>query len=408
VNARTVIAGFKGAGGFTAPAAVHAMGTAMAIAALAMGLPMSSVADPPTTIIPVPADTTELRPMAPQRIAPPRIAGPPPGKILDCHVHTAGLGEKGSGCFISRPLRESFKFPIYLKAFGVTERELLEQGDAIVMDRISAKLAESKTVGAAVILALDGVMTPEGAMDSARTQMYIPNAFVAAEVRRHANLRFGASVNPGRKDALAELARVKADGAVLVKWIPSIMHIDPADPALIPFYRTMKDLGLPLLTHTGTENSFLEAEDSLCDPFRLELPLKLGLTVIAAHVGTPGKSRGQDNMERALIMMAKYPNLYADISSLTQLNKLGYLKRILPRAEIQGRLIYGTDFPLIETALVSPYYYLLRAPFSRLRQAARETNAWDRDVALKRALGVPEDVFARTAEILTPVVPQAK
>jgi predicted TIM-barrel fold metal-dependent hydrolase len=407
VNARTGRAGV-----FAAPAALRAMGNASAIAALVTVLPMSSVADPsavpPAATALAPADTTDLRPITPQRIAPPRIAGPPPGKFLDCHVHTAGLGEKGSGCFISKSLRESFKFPIYLKAFGVTERELLEQGDAIVMDRISAKLAESKTVGAAVILALDGVMTPGGAMDSARTQMYIPNAFVAAEVRKRANLRFGASVNPGRKDALAELARVKADGAVLVKWIPSIMHIDPADSAQIPFYRTMKELGLPLLTHTGTENSFLEAEDSLCDPFRLELPLQLGLTVIAAHVGTPGKSQGQDNMERALTMMAKYPNLYADISSLTQLNKLGYLKRILPRGEINGRLIYGTDFPLIETALVSPYYYLLRAPFSRLRQAARETNAWDRDVALKRALGVPEDVFARTAEILMPMAPQAK
>ncbi|MDB5106766.1 MAG: amidohydrolase 2 [Fibrobacteres bacterium] len=324
------------------------------------------------------------------------------GKYLDCHVHTAGLGEKGSGCFISKPLRESYKFPLYLKAFGVSERELMEKGDGIVLDRISARLAESRTVGLAVILALDGVMDANGSLDSARTQMYIPNAFLAAEVRKHANLRFGASVNPRRKDALAELARVKADGALLVKWIPSIMDIDPADSANIPFYLAMKDLGLPLLTHTGTEKSFLAAKDSLCDPFRLELPLKLGLTVIAAHVGTPGKSHKQENVERALIMMGRYPNLYADISSLTQINKLGYLKRILPRGEAKGRLIYGTDFPLIETALVSPYYQTMRASFSRLRQAARESNPWDRDVALKKALGMPEDVFARSAGLLLP------
>jgi uncharacterized protein len=335
------------------------------------------------------------------KAAPPSFA-PLNGKYLDCHVHTAGLGVKGSGCFISKPLRESYKFPLYLKAFGVTEKELMEQGDAIVLDRISARLAESRTVGAAVILALDGVMDAGGRLDSAKTQMYIPNAFVAAEVRKHANLRFGSSVNPRRKDALAELARVKADGAVLVKWIPSIMDIDPADSALIPFYRTMKELRLPLLTHTGTENSFLEARDSLCDPFRLELPLKMGLTVIAAHVGTPGKSHKQENMERALILMGRYPNLYADISSLTQINKLGYMKRVLPRAEAKGHLIYGTDFPLIETALVSPYYYTMRAPFSRLRQAARETNPWDRDVALKKALGVTEDVLLRSADLLTP------
>lgn len=327
------------------------------------------------------------------------------GKILDCHVHTAGLGQKGSGCFISKPLRDSYKFPLYLKAFGVTEEELLQQGDAIVMERISARLAGSRTVGAAVILAMDGVVGADGMLDSARTQMFIPDSFVAAETSRHANLRFGASVNPRRKDAVERLKKAKAGGALLVKWIPSIMDIDPADSVHIPFYLAMKELGLPLLTHTGTENSFLEAKDSLCDPFRLELPLGLGLTVIAAHVGTPGKSKGQDNMERALIMMSRHPNLYADISSLTQLNKLGYMSRVLPRAEIKGRLIYGTDFPLIETLLVSPWYYTFRAPFSRLRQAARETNPWDRDVALKRALGVPEDVFAKSALLLEPRAP---
>ncbi len=88
--------------------------------------------------------------------------------------------------------------------------------------------------------------------------------------------------------------------------------------------------GIPLLTHTGKESSFVGAKDSLCDPFRLELPLKLGLTVIAAHVGTPGKNHGQENFERALIMLGRYPNLYADISSLTQINKLRYLGNILP------------------------------------------------------------------------------
>ena len=180
------------------------------------------------------------------------------------------------------------------------------------------------------------------------------------------------------------------------------MHFDPADTSLIPFYLALKAAGLPLLTHTGTEHSFLAAEDSLCDPARLELPLRLGVIVIAAHVGTPGKSHGEDNMERALAMMARYPNLYADISSLTQVNKLGYLKRVLDRPEAEGRLIYGSDFPLIETALVSPYYQLGRAPFRALRAASRERNAWDRDIALKRAMGVPEEVFRRSADLLAP------
>ena len=324
------------------------------------------------------------------------------GKYVDCHVHTAGIGGGGSGCFIGKKLHASYKYRIYLKAFGVTEEEMLKQGDGIVMDRISARLEKSKTVGAAVILALDGVIDSSGFLDSARTQMYIPNAFVAAQTLRHGNLLFGASINPRRKDAIPLLLQVKAEGAVLVKWIPSIMDIDPADSALVPFYLKMKELGLPLLTHTGEEHSFMDAKDSLCDPMRLELPLRLGVTVIAAHVGTPGKSHGQENVERALLLLGRYPNLYADISSLTQINKLRYLGHILPRSEIKGKLIYGSDFPLIETLLVSPYYYTFRARFGSLRAAAREENAWDRDVALKKALGVTAEVFDRTGKLLLP------
>jgi predicted TIM-barrel fold metal-dependent hydrolase len=139
--------------------------------------------------------------------------------------------------------------------------------------------------------------------------------------------------------------------------------------------------------------------------FRLELALEAGVVVIAAHAGTPGKSLGQDNLERVLIMMARHPNLYADISSLTQVNKLGSLKRLLARPEARGRLIYGTDFPLIETALVSPFYQVWRAPFGSLWAASKEPNAWDRDVALKKALGVPEEVFTKSAELLLPENP---
>jgi predicted TIM-barrel fold metal-dependent hydrolase len=321
------------------------------------------------------------------------------GKYLDCHCHTAGIGA-GSGCFISRKFRKSFKYPIYLKAFGVTEKELRDSGDALIMDRISRKISQSEHVGAAVILALDGVVDSQGRLDTARSQLYVPNDFVARETRRHPNLLFGASINPLRKDALAELTLAKVQGAVLVKWLPSIMEFDPADSALIPFYRALKELDLPLLTHTGTENSFLHAKDEFCDPMRLELPLKLGVTVIAAHVGTPGETGGEKNMERALRLLGRYPNFYADISSLTQVNKLASLARILPRPEAKGKLIFGTDFPLTETLLVSPYFQACKLSFKRLRAIAKLENSWDRDVELKKALGVPEEVFTLSAELL--------
>ena len=285
------------------------------------------------------------------------------GKYLDCHVHTAGIGAGGSGIFVGKGLRESWKLPVYLKAFQVSEEELRRHGDALVLERLSATLARSATVGAAVVLALDGPVDASGNLDSSRVELYVPGDFVAREVRKYPNLLYGASVNPKRHDALERLRRAKADGAVLVKWLPSIMHFDPSDTALTPFYLALKELDLPLLTHAGKESSFHSAADSLCDPRRLSLPVRLGVKVIVAHVATPGKNRGEANHERLLSMFAGHPDLYADISSLTQVNKLFLLPKILPREEAGGRLLFGSDYPLINTRLVSPWYYLHRLPF---------------------------------------------
>ena len=215
---------------------------------------------------------------------------------------------------------------------------------------------------------------------------------------RHTNLLFGASVNPYRKDALERLDWAKAHGAVLVKWIPSIMEIDPADPRLEPFYKKMIELNLPLLSHAGQERSFSGATDSFSDPDKLRLPLRLGVKVIAAHIASTGKYDGERSSDRLARLMYEYPNLYSDISSLTQVNKHFFLKEALTRREFEGRLVYGTDFPLINTALVSPWHYCLRLSLKQLVEISKTANPWDADVLLKHDLGTPAAVFARSGE----------
>lgn len=324
----------------------------------------------------------------------------PEGRIVDLHCHTAGIGAGGSGCFVAPTLRNSYKFRIYLKAFGVTEDELEAHGDGWIIERIAAWVRKSREVDAAVILALDGVVDEDGQFRREATQVYIPNEFIAAECARFPALYFGASIHPYRRDALARLEAARAAGAVLVKWIPAIQGIDPASPRLRPFYERLAELGLPLLTHTGNERSFTEAEDELGDPERLRMALDCGVTVIAAHVASTGGVEGERYTDRLLSLMSEYPNLYADISSLTQLNKPGYLAEALTRPELRGRLLYGTDFPLIRTPLVSAWNFPLRLTFRQMWKIQGIANPWDRDVALKRALGTPPEIFFRTVEIL--------
>ena len=314
--------------------------------------------------------------------------------IIDMHVHVAGIGAGGSGCHVSSGLRNNWRYKTYLRAFGVTETELYAQGDAIVIQRISEKIAESKYVKGAVVLALDGVVDENGDLDLLQTETYVPNEFVAKETAKYSNLLYGASVNPHRHDALQRLDSVARNGAVLIKWLPAIQQIDPADERLIPFYKKLKELELVLLTHTGGERSFTKANTHLGDPERLRLPLSLGVKVIAAHAATTGKSEGEDNMKRLLRMFPEYPTLYADISSLTQANKLRYLPSLL-KNDICDRLVYGTDYPLINTPLVSSWYYPFKLSRRQKVHISRIANPWDRDVLLKSALNVPQEVFSR-------------
>ena len=324
----------------------------------------------------------------------------PPG-IVDMHCHIAGIGAGGSGCFVAPGLLHNWRFSFYLRSFGVSLRELREHGDTLVADRISERLAGSQYVHQAVVLALDGVVDATGNLDTNHTEVYVPNEFVDAVVRQHTNLLFGASVNPYRPDALARVEWAKAHGAVLVKWIPPIMEIDPADPRLVPFYRKLVQLGLPLLSHTGREKSFSRAAADFGDPDRLRLPLSLGVTVVAAHLASSAEYQGERGPDRLARLMGEYPRLYSDISALTLVNKPGALREAVTRPEFAGRLLYGSDYPLVNTPLVSPWYYLRLSLRQKLR-VSHAKNPWDRDVLLKRALGVSPDTFARPSHLLSP------
>lgn len=319
---------------------------------------------------------------------------------LDMHVHAAGIGAGDSGAFINAAMAESYKFGIYLWAMGVTEDELAAEGDRVLLRKLSERIHRSDRVSDAVILAMDGVINEDGSLNRERTQIYVPNEYLMRELPRFDNLHFGASINPYRTDAIERLEAAAAAGALLVKWIPNIMHIDPADPVIEPFYRKMAQLQIPLLCHTGQERSFADADDRYGDPQRLELPLSLGVTVIAAHIATTGENKGQRNFDRILPLFAKYSNLYTDISSLTQVNKLNYLAQAIGRTDLHDQMIYGSDWPLQFAPLVSPLYHLNHISLADAKAVSQFDSQWDRDVVLKERLGVPEAVLERSRTLL--------
>lgn len=323
-----------------------------------------------------------------------------PSGIIDMHCHTAGIGAGGSGAEISEALRKSWKFHVYLKIFGTNRRTLEAEGDASLLKAIAISIRESKYVEGAVILAMDAVYDADGKALMDKTEVFVPNRFVGESVKEHPELFFGASVHPNRTDALSELEWSKRNGAVFIKWLPNIQGIDASNDRYKPYYEKLVELDLPLLIHVGDEDSFSTTDNSLGDPKRLELPLSCGARVIAAHVASSGRSEGQCNVERLLELMQTYPNLVADVSTLTQFNRCKHLAKVLTDSRLKGRLMYGTDFPLTNTPMVTPLQYPLRLTLKQLWRLSRVSNSWDKDVQLKAALGLPREVFEMSRKYL--------
>ena len=152
------------------------------------------------------------------------------------------------------------------------------------------------------------------------------------------------------------------------------------------------------LAHSQSRSARLHG--SPAPPERLRLPLSLGVTVITAHAASSGSNQGEANHLRFLRLAGEYPNLYADISALTQLNRPGHLTRLLAHRELHGRLLYGTDMPLPDTGIVSTLAFLHRLSPRRLWAISRIDNPWDRDVALKEALGVDRAILGNAGRLL--------
>ena len=348
-----------------------------------------------------------------------------PRQFLDMHTHIACFEnpqidpsqaeEPGDHCYVSPEMKSSFKFGIYMKAFGVTDAEVAQKGRMVVFDKLAEKIKESKRVGRSVVLGIDGFIDRKtGKFDWDQTQVYVPNEIVLKGVSARKDLfLYGPSINPYRKDAIARLKQAKIDGAVLIKWIPSIMNIDPSDPNLDDFYRTLKELNLPLLVHTGKESTFMRATDDNCNPALLKYPLDKGVKIIAAHAATCGESDNESDCSllKGLFLNEKYiGQLYADISATTQINRVRALASVLADPAFKGRLLYGTDWPLIDVRVfgvsLSPFllYYLpgfgLSLSWEQIKELFQTKNSFDRDVRLKEFLGVPPDTFVRAEEVL--------
>jgi predicted TIM-barrel fold metal-dependent hydrolase len=296
------------------------------------------------------------------------------GLAVDAHTHIFCWGENPADGFLSRRTQRAWTSRLLVALTRVHG----EDGDSIsakMRNRLLRQVARS-SLDYVIVLAQDAVYRPDGSRDDTATHFYVSNDYVLNLAKESPKILAGCSINPHRKDAVAELERCYAAGCRLVKIHTAIQGVDPARPEFDPLYRRAAELGVVLTFHTGYEHSCTVVSQQLTDPGRLGRALDHGGPIIAAHCGTCAFFDPEDYYPRFVDMMARYPNLYGDtaiLANLTRWRALGRLSR--EPAELRARIVHGSDYPFPPATVP----YLRRVGL----WPAERKNALDLDLRIK-------------------------
>ncbi len=236
--------------------------------------------------------------------------------------------------------------------------------------------------------------------------MYTSNSMIRAHCRaRPDRYMFGASIHPYRENAVECVREVAAAGAVLLKWLPLHQNIDIADQRTLAVLRACAEIGLPVLVHYNEEFTLATQHpehmglSALLDVLRMLKSEGCMPITIVAHVATPVTPLGIEqpfrDLCRALLGEFRDSPLYADISALTTLGKIKYLRWLARRQDLHSKLLFGSDFP------VPVSLFRLRPDLGRAYATIRACPSWPQQVVLIcRQLGFNEPVFHKAEQLL--------
>ena len=344
-----------------------------------------------------------------------------PEKLIDHHVHIAGLGVGGTNAFVNPKMlswRHPFhrlKLKVYMSSAGVSDEH---NADPQAAARLASLVKSIKDHGKHRLLAFDKNYRKDGSVNLEKTEFYVPNEYVFELAERYPDLFVpNISVNPYRPDAIEELEKWARRGARIVKWLPNAMGIDPSDPKCDSFYQKMKELDLILLSHGGEEKAVEADEDQkLGNPLLLRRALDHGVKVIVAHCAGLGTNEDLDSPDRKqidnfdlflrLMDEKRYEGLvFGEISAMTQFNRSGKpLRTVLAREDLHERFVNGSDYPLPAVNLLIRTRPLVKQGYINNSEAESLKEIYDYnpllfDFVLKRTLRLPGTSRAFPASI---------
>ena len=340
-------------------------------------------------------------------------AGIDAAQVWDCHVHLVGTGDAKSGSWFN-PNMNSIWHPIlktqkhfYMNGGCTTESNI----DNSYVARLAQITSEMPAGFKSMLFAFDWFRDAQGRPIKAQSIFHVPNEYAARIASEHSqHFEWVCSIHPYRPDAVDALETAKAQGARAIKWLPSGMGIDPANPKCDAFYKKAAALNMPIISHTGAESAVQGGDQAHGNPLRMRRALDNGVRVVLAHCASEGYDEDTDNGDKRVKSIDLFMRImdtpdyktlvFGEISALTLINHAIAIKPILQRTDWHHRLLNGSDyplpgiFPLINTAQLAKMD-LLKPEYLPFLQQLKAYNPLMFDFAVKRLIQVDGIGFSK-------------
>ena len=174
--------------------------------------------------------------------------------------------------------------------------------------------------------------------------MLSPNDFTADWVAKDPDKLIGfMCIDPTEDGYLDEIDRCASDlGLRGIKIYPMLAHFNPADPVYFALYEKAQRMGLPILSHMGTQpnpRAILKySHPLLIDEVAQAFP---DLKFVIAHMAHPWQ-------RDCAVVIRKHPNVYADVSGGGWVRPYQAWEALVLMVEwgVADKLLFGSDFPL--------------------------------------------------------------
>ena len=248
----------------------------------------------------------------------------------------------------------------FAKKLGVDPAQLQANPYGTFVSSMAQNIAQSQYLDGACIFGVDSRLDEQGReIDRDNTVCAMTSDVLEVAAKHPKQFIPFMSINPRRSNALDLIDEYVAQGCRGAKFLQNYWGVNLNDERFIPYYEKLKSHNLPLIIHIGSEYSI--NSNALYERTNmLQLPLKTGVTIIAAHMGlgrinhklcfwrnlSKNPKYFDEDYFAILEMLQQHDNLYADISAILVPLRARALRHLSQQTGIHHKLLFGTDYPV--------------------------------------------------------------